>query len=88
MIVNENMYTTKSMETHVGSSRIILLGILFAGPVFGADGTITIEPIPTAAKVGITTQMMIHLGYYVKAQELITLKQHVLSQLRITPANL
>lgn len=50
--------------------RLILLGVLHSGPIMEIGGQIAVESIPTRqqeAKKGIP----IHLGYYVKARELL-----------------
>ncbi len=80
-ILNEGFYATQK-GTVVGS-RVFLLGVLFAGPQFTADGTIQVVDIPTATPVA-RTSIPSHLGYYVKASEILRLKAHVLSILGIS----
>lgn len=75
-ILNEGIYATQK-GTVVGS-RVLLLGVLFAGPQFTADGTIQIVDIPTATPIA-RTSIPSHLGYYVKASEILRLKAHLLS---------
>jgi hypothetical protein len=71
LIVNEGMYSNKNGTTF--RNRAILLGVLFEGPTLNAAGEIVIEDIPTSSKVNTITSVMIHLGYIVKAKELISL---------------
>lgn len=71
LIVNEGMYTTRQATT-VGS-RVILLGVLHAGPQWNAQGEIIIREIPTAASVASQTRVMIHLGYIIKARQITAL---------------
>jgi len=54
-----------------GTSRVKLLGVLHAGPVISADGSIVIEPTPTSNKISICTPIQINLGYVIKASKLI-----------------
>lgn len=75
LIVNEGMYKVKT-GTVIGS-RIIFLGVLSAGPQMTAEGQIVIQGIPTINQPISLTRLMIHLGYIVKAKEIITLGEHV-----------
>src|ERR1039458_8418564 len=60
-------------------SRIHFLGVLFAGPVFHADGSVAVINIPTSAVAVARTDIPIHLGYYVKASQLLRLKASLFS---------
>jgi len=79
LVVNEGSFTSQS-GISIGS-RLIFLGVLYAGPQFTANGDIKIVEIPTAQTPISRTNIPTHLGYYVKAKELITLKEHILSML-------
>lgn len=81
LIVNEGSFTTSGGFT-VGS-RVYFLGVLFAGPVHAADGTIQIVEIPTVATAVSVTTIPIHLGYYVKAAELLKLKPMLLANWKL-----
>ena len=72
VLFNEGTFKTRGNVT-VGS-RALLLGVLFAGPVMSVDGNIRIEEIPTTSKPVFNINQMIHLGYYIKAKELLLLK--------------
>lgn len=73
-ILNENGYTDKNGNSYVGGKRLIFLGILFQGPQFDAKGQLIIENIPTQQKISSVTPMMINLGYYIKATEILAFK--------------
>jgi hypothetical protein len=75
LIVNEGMYGTKH-GTVVGT-RIVLLGVLHAGPHWSAEGHIIAKEIPTGIQVSSQTQVMVHLGYIIKAKELLVLGEAV-----------
>jgi len=68
LLVNEGMYGTKT-GTVVGN-RVFLLGTLHAGPQMNAQGEIDIRDIPTTSKAFTNTQVMINLGYVIKAKEI------------------
>ena len=76
-IVNEGSYPNKRQTGKDGGvvfgNRLVLLGVLFAGPVHNARGELEIAPLPTAAKVTPIVPQMIHLGYYVKAREILAI---------------
>jgi len=63
------VYSKKGFN--IGTSRIKLLGVLHAGPVMSADGSIVIQPTPTSDKISICTDVPINLGYVIKASKLL-----------------
>ncbi len=80
LILNEGSFATS--KGLILGSRIYLLGVLFAGPVHRADGQIEVAEIPTHSVVTSVTNIPIHLGYYVKASALTTLKKALLEQVK------
>jgi len=76
-ILNENGYTDKKGNSYLGGKRVIFLGILFQGHQFNAKGELIIESIPTQQKVSAITPMMINLGYYIKATEILAFKPEI-----------
>ncbi len=75
LLFNSGTYSAGN-TVQVGS-RIMLLGILSSGPTMMADGSLEIVDIPTAKVPIARTELMMHLGYYIKARELVVLKQHI-----------
>ena len=71
-ILNEGGYRDKKGNTYLGSSRLFLIGYLFAGPQYSANGTLTVETIPTQQNIVPTTPIMVNLGYYVKSAEILS----------------
>ncbi|MCX6119237.1 MAG: serine protease [Proteobacteria bacterium] len=71
-LLNEGSYSTKNTAVMAGS-RLFLLGILFEGPVMQSDGSISIVKGPRNFEAKVQTETMIHLGYYIKARELMSL---------------
>ncbi len=76
-VLNENGYTDKRGNSYLGGARVIFLGILFQGPQFDAKGKLIIENIPTQQKVSPVTPIMINLGYYIKAREILSFKPEI-----------
>ena len=74
-ILNEGGYKDKHNTTYLGSTRVVLLGYLFAGPVYNANGKLLIKEIPTQQVAMTETPLMINLGYYIKASEILWFKQ-------------
>ncbi len=68
-ILNEDGYVDKKGTHYFGKSRIILVGILYAGPQYNTQGDLIITTIPTQQKVQASTPIMTNLGYYIKATE-------------------
>ncbi|WP_181452028.1 trypsin-like peptidase domain-containing protein [Dolosigranulum pigrum] len=76
-ILNEGSHMDKKGNIYMGSSRLIFLGILYAGPTINAQGEISVVDIPTQQKVISRTSIMTNLGYYIKSQELLEFKKIV-----------
>ena len=69
--------SNKKSKAYSIGSKIILLGLLFGGPVYTSEGKIEIKEIP-AKQIPITkSQQWIHLGFYVKAKEILTLCEYI-----------
>jgi hypothetical protein len=66
LVFNEGLYLV-GHQPQLGS-RGILLGILYQGPIYQADGTIRIENIPTKVVAKSQTGIHIHIGYYITGQ--------------------
>lgn len=78
-ILNESNYKDKHGNIYFGNSRIIFLGVLHSGPQWSADGELVVEQIPTAngIKIKPNVKVMVNLGYYVKARELLEFKKYI-----------
>lgn len=75
-ILNETSYSDKKGNMYMGK-RVILIGILYAGPRYNAQGDLIVTTIPTHQKIQTTTPMMINLGYYIKAHELHEFEDYI-----------
>jgi len=69
-ILNENGYSDKKGNHYFGSSRLLFIGVLFAGPNYNANGEIIVTTVPTQQSVHTQTPIMTNLGLYIKATEL------------------
>ncbi len=73
-------YFDKQSNTFRIGNKTILLGLLFGGPSYTSEGKIEIKEIP-ALQIPITkSQQWIHLGYYVKAKEILALTEYILKK--------
>jgi hypothetical protein len=57
--------------THLASSRIKLLGILYGGPQYTAEGDIEIVSVPTVQKAVSITKIPNNLGVAIKSERLL-----------------
>ena len=69
LILNEGGFVDKKGNLNWGSSRVILLGILYAGPQHRVEGTITFANMPKTS-TGIPN----NLGYVIKSSRLLEFK--------------
>ena len=76
-ILNEHGYSDKRGNTYLGAKRIILLGILYAGPIHTATGELIVETIPTMQKMLSKTPIMTNLGYYIKSTEVKEFENYI-----------
>ena len=76
-ILDEKGYFDKKGTLILGGKRVVFLGILYQGPIITSKGDLIIENIPTQQKVSALTPLMINLGYYIKASELLIFKDEI-----------
>lgn len=76
-ILNENGYSDKNGNMYLGATRVILIGILFSGPQYAANGQIIVTTTPTAQSIHSSTPVMTNLGYYIKASELLEFREYI-----------
>ncbi|WP_239739653.1 S1 family peptidase [Proteus penneri] len=65
-------------DNAVLGERLVLLGILYAGPVINAEGEIISVQVPTDYRHMISTRLMMNLGFIIKANELLVIKNMLL----------
>ena len=84
-IYDNGSFIDKRGNVNIGTSRTILLGVLYSGPTIQADGSIVIKDIPTVNTPVPQLNLMMNLGYVIKALELKELAGAVLKQHKIEP---
>ena len=70
LIFNENGYKDKKGNIFMGASRILLLGVLYAGPQFTAQGEIRIVTVPTKQIPISLSSIPNNLGLVIKAERI------------------
>lgn len=81
VLANLGSYHSKEGALVVGT-RFALLGSLYAGPQMTVEGSIEVKPIPTAVVPVTQMRLMIHLGYVIKAKEIVTLTKYIGEKLK------
>ncbi|HDR8094020.1 TPA: trypsin-like peptidase domain-containing protein [Bacillus cereus] len=75
LLFNENGYTTKDGTTHLGATRVLLLGVLYAGPQFTATGEIVVTNVPTSTQPLAVSRIPMNLGMVIKANKLLEFEE-------------
>lgn len=79
-ILNENGYSNRMGETYLGRQRLMLIGVLYGGPIYTAEGELITVNIPTSNQTVLSqTSIMTHLGYYIKVSELQEFKDYIIN---------
>jgi hypothetical protein len=76
-ILNEGFFRTKNTPLS-GGDRIILLGVLFAGPQHNAKGEIEIIDVPTVQKPITISRIPNNLGLIIKSERILELESKIL----------
>lgn len=74
-IINLGSYTKKTGATIMGASRVIFLGVLFAGPQHTASGDLEIIDVPTIQKPIVISRIPNNLGLIIKSERILELEQ-------------
>jgi len=74
-IFNEGGYRDKRGNIFMGASRIILIGILYAGPQHTTEGEIIIVNVPTSQKPIALSNIPINLGIVIKSERIKELEE-------------
>jgi hypothetical protein len=73
-IFNNGGYVDKQGTSYTGTTRIILLGALYAGPSHTAKGEIIIENVPTNQKPVPISRIPNNLGLVIKSERILELE--------------
>jgi hypothetical protein len=74
-IFNEGGYRDKKGNMYMGSNRVILLGILYAGPQHTAQGDIQIIDVPTGERPVAISRIPNNLGLIIKSERILELEE-------------
>lgn len=75
LIYNASSYTTKTGKMVLGGGRVILLGILYAGPQHTATGEIQIVKVPNLHQPVAVSRIPNNLGIVIKSERILELEQ-------------
>lgn len=71
---------SKASTDFTPATRFWLLGMLWGGPRITEKGELVVEPVPTDAKVTVSTHVRMHLGYAIKAREILSIATRLNAQ--------
>ncbi len=74
-IFNEGGYRDKKGNTYLGQNRIILLGVLSAGPQHTTQGEIEIVDVPTGKRPVAISRIPNNLGLIIKSERILELEK-------------
>jgi hypothetical protein len=75
LIFNEGGYRDKKGNMYMGSSRVYLLGALYAGPQYTAQGEIQVVNVPTSQQAIALSRIPNNLGLVIKSERILELEQ-------------
>lgn len=75
LIFNPSGYTTKSGNIIMSSPRILLMGVLYAGPQHTATGEIKVINVPTFQQPVAFSRIPNNLGVVIKAERILELEK-------------
>lgn len=71
LLVNQGFVHHKNGNISAGMSRVMFLGVLYAGPQTTATGQIIVKTVPTALQPIPVVNMMMNLGFCVRAAKVM-----------------
>ncbi|MBS4538448.1 trypsin-like peptidase domain-containing protein [Clostridium sp. D2Q-11] len=74
-IFNEGSYRDKKGNTYLGKNRILLMGVLYAGPQHTATGEIKIINVPTSQRHIAISSIPNNLGLVIKSERIADLEK-------------
>ena len=74
LLYNIGGFISRNGTQQIGQSRIKLLGTLYAGPQFDAEGELHIVPVPTATKAITISRVPVNVGVVIKAERILELE--------------
>ena len=87
LLVNQGFVHHKNGDISGGMSRVVFLGVLYAGPQTTASGQIVIKTVPTALQPVPVINMMINLGFCVRAGKINDFEAILIARSLLPPAH-
>jgi len=75
LLYNQGSYVSKSKGVLIGGTRLMLLGVLYAGPQHTASGEIKIVNIPTRQEPVVISRVPNNLGLIIKSRKIIEFEE-------------
>lgn len=85
IIVNQGFIHHKNGNVSLGGFRIMFLGVLYAGPLTTASGQIIVKTVPTALQPVPVVNMMMNLGFCVRAAKIMDFEAILLARGLLPP---
>lgn len=75
LLYNTTGFGDRNGNYNMGQSRFRLLGTLYAGPQYDAEGELHIVQVPTATKTIAVSQVPVNIGVVIRAERILELEQ-------------
>lgn len=72
LIFNASVYSPRP-DAVTMAPRVLLIGVLYGGPQFTAEGNVIVKEIPMRTTPVAQTRLPVNLGFYIKAREILVL---------------
>lgn len=86
LVMNEGFIKHRNGDISIGESRVMFLGVLYAGPHTTAAGTIVARPVPTAMRPVPMVNVMLNLGFCVKSAKILDFETMLQARGLLPPA--
>jgi trypsin-like peptidase len=80
VLLNQSSYVSRSGSVMMGQGRLLLLGILYAGPMYTANGDIRVVDVPTQLGAVALSQIPMNLGLVIKSSRLLEFQQPLMQR--------
>lgn len=84
-IVNQGFIYQKNGGVAMGGSRVLFLGVLYAGPQITATGKIVVQAVPTNVQPIPVVNTMMNLGFCIRSSRVAEFKEIVRSKGMLPP---
>jgi len=71
VLLNQSSYQTRAGNIMMGQGRMLLLGVLYAGPMYTANGEIRVVDVPTQLGAVALSAIPMNLGLVIKSSRIM-----------------